>query len=73
MEKYINGSKQLELVKSNGSYAIYRHINYGWRDFYPESDYIVAWLPRYDGNSVSWAQGYYDLTIEDALNKFNNC
>lgn len=58
-----NGSMQLELLANGysyiGDYAIYKDHN---RKIYP---FIMAWLPVYELNEVSWSQGYYDIESLD--------
>ena len=62
---YKNGQMEIESVGGNDVYRIFNRLS--------DDSYILAWLPMFDhkNKTVEWAQGYYDMTIKEASDLFN--
>lgn len=61
---YKNGIMVLELLARCADYALFHNI---------KGQYIIAWLPQFDGESVTWCNGTYlpfDCTEEDAVKSY---
>ena len=58
---YKNGFMRLEQKVTAGSYTMFLRLN--------DDNYIVSWDAKFnhDERTVSWGQGYYDMTEEQAV------
>ena len=63
MELYFwNGTTLLRLVGMDIEWSIYYRAT--------TQTYIVALLPQYENDSVTWSQGYYDFRTYTEAKKF---
>lgn len=63
---YFNNVMTLRLIKKSGENAVFAHLING-----EVQEYIVGKLCKFDGKSVTWAFGSYNLTKQQALRRLN--
>lgn len=64
---YTNQNMQLKVDAFMGEYTVFMLLTHNGDE---QDEYIVAWLPSFnlENNTVTWAQGHYGYTKEQAYN-----